>query len=330
MPATQPLSNLLKILADDIRLRVLGLLAREELAVGELARVLGLSPSRLANHLRILREADLVVDRREGTWRFVRLNRQGGLPGDLWDVVDAHLSRSESFSEDVGRLAGVLEERRKRSRRYFEGVADVWDAIGSDFETGVGRLRVAAQLLSPGLVVADVGSGTGYLAAPLADLVARVILVDHSPSMLQKARRNLEGATAELAYRVGELDSLPLRDREVDAVLAGLVLHHAPDLGAFLNEAWRVLRPGGVLVVQDLLPHREGWMRDHMADLRLGMDPEELKGRVRRTGFQDPAVEILPDSYRPEHPDGSRPRLPLFLLRARKKTGSDQSKEPVS
>jgi ArsR family transcriptional regulator len=316
MIMTATLPHLLKILADDIRLRVLGLLAREELGVGELARILGLSPSRLANHLRILREAELVLDRREGTWRFVRLNRNGALPSDLWDVVESHLEESPGFAADCRLLGEVLDERRERSRSYFDRVAPVWDTIGSDFRTGVARQRVAAQLVPPDLVVADVGSGTGYLASALVGLAHRVILVDHSPAMLESARSNLENGRGAVEFREGELDALPLEDQEVHAVLAGMVLHHVPDLSAFLAEAWRVLKPRGVLVIEDLLPHREGWMREHMADLRLGIDPDDLKSRLALRGFEAAFVEPLEDSYTPRHPEGEQVLLPLFLLRA--------------
>ena len=315
---TTTLPTLFRILADSTRLRALGLLAREELGVGEMARILGLSPSRLGNHLRILREADLVTDRKEGTWTFVRLNRDGGLPGDLWAAVEIELARHESFVADLARLEEVLEERRARSRAYFEGVAPEWDAIGSDFRTGAARHRVAASLISPTLRVADVGCGTGYLACGLAPLVGSLVLVDHSPAMLETARRNLEGKATQVEFRPGEIDDLPLEDEEVDAVVAGLVLHHAPDPVAFLREARRVLRPGGVLVIEDLLPHKEAWMRETMADLRLGCEPRDLLRHLDDLGFEEPLVDKLEDAYTPERPDGVRVDLPLFMIRARK------------
>ncbi len=315
---TQTLPGLFRLLADPTRLRVLGLLAREELAVGELARVLGLSTSRLSNHLRQLREAELVQDRKEGTWTFVSLRRGAALPDDLWAAVETELARAPETAEDVERLGAVLDERRKRSRSYFDKVASEWDVIGSDFKTGAARARVAANLVSPSLVVADVGCGTGYLAKSLGTIVSKLILVDHAPAMLERARANLAEAKCQLEFRQGEIDALPLADEEVDCVMAGLVLHHAPDPTAFFREARRVLKPGGVLVVEDLLPHREAWMRDTMADLRLGLDPRDLESRLRASRFHDIVTESVDDAYTPEHPEGARVELPLFLIRARK------------
>lgn len=315
--STVTLPGLFKILADPVRLRALGLLAREELSAGELARILGLQATRLSNHLRILREAGLVAGRKEGTWTFVRLDRRS-LPPALWAAVEEELARSPDAEPDLRRLEALLEERRIRSRSYFDRVAGEWDAGLHDFRTGSGRQRVAARLVSPSLVVADVGAGTGYLAGALSGLVSRVILVDHSQAMLDLARKNLSGARAQVEIRPGEIDALPLRDGEVDAVVAGLVAHHAPDLTAFLREALRVLKPGGVLVVEDLLPHREAWMRESMADLRLGIEPRDIEDRMTAAGFLPPSSELLEDSYRPERPDGTRADLPLFLTCARK------------
>ena len=313
------LPALLKLLSDETRLRVLGLAALQELGVGELAEILAISSSRLANHLRLLREAELILDRKEGTWRFVRLNRRGGLPQDLWKVVEAHLEDSPRFAADRQRLDEILEERRARSRDYFDGVASDWDSIGSDFETGSARQRAAAGLLDPQLVVADVGAGTGHLSSNLVGMVKRVILIDHSPAMLEQARVKLGGRGSELEFRRGELDDLPLEDEEVDGIVAGMVLHHVPDPREFFMEAFRVLRPKGRLVVQDLLPHRETWLRDAMADLRLGLDPEELSFLLAQQGFVDLSIETLDDCYCPPRPEGGRARLPLFLLRACKR-----------
>jgi ArsR family transcriptional regulator len=223
---------------------------------------------------------------------------------------------------DAVRLRDVLEARRNRSRAYFDRVAPHWDTVGSLFRTGVARQRVAASLVHPHLVVADVGCGTGYLSWALASLVGRLILVDHSPAMLEQAKENLRGCRASLEFRAGEIDQLPLADNEVDAVLAGMVLHHAPDLLAFVREAFRALRPGGVFVIQDLLPHREAWLRDSMADLRLGLVPGDLTALLEKAGFESPEVEVVEDSYTPERPDGGRADLSLFVVRGRRPNGA--------
>ncbi len=314
---TAPLQNLLKLLADPTRLRLLGLLAQEELQVGELARAVAMSQSRVSNHLKVLRESGFLDERREGAHVLVKLARGSGLPDDLWAAIESRLLTVEGRSDDLTRLAQVLEERRRRSRAFFDRVALEWDVVGSSFAHGLVRWRALQSLVEPGLVVADVGCGTGYLSRVLVRVAARVIAIDHSAAMLARARENLAANAASVEFRQGELDRLPLADGEVDAVFASLVLHHVPDLFAALREMRRALKPGGRLVLTDLLPHKEAWMADSFADLKLGLDPVDLRSRAEKAGFVDLAVEAIEDRHVVLGPAGKRAELPLFLLEAR-------------
>lgn len=311
------LTALLKILSDPTRLRLLGLLAREELQVGELARAVAMSPSRVGNHLKVLREARLLDERREGAHVRVRLARGGALPDDLWGAIEGRLATVEGSADDLARLAEVLDERRRKSRAFFDRVAPEWDVVGSAFQHGLLRWRALACLVERGLVVADVGCGTGYLARVLVRFADKVIAIDHSAAMLARARENLAAAGDRVELRQGELDRLPLQDGEVDAIFASLVLHHVPDVLGALREMRRALKPGGRLVVADLLPHKEAWMSETMADLKLGLDAIELKSRAEKVGFVDVEADRIDDAYVVEGPGGRRAELPMFLLNAR-------------
>ncbi len=311
------LTTVLKLLADATRLRILGLLAREELAVGELARAMAMSQSRISNHLKLLRESGLLDERRAGAYVHVRLLRGDALPEDLWSAIEARLVHVEGRADDLKRLEGVREDRRKKSRSFFDKVAPEWDKLGSEFKRGNVRWRALAALVPADLVVADVGCGTGYMARTLVRVAARVICIDHSSAMLEQARANLLGHEERVEFRQGELDRLPLADGEVDAIFASLVLHHVPDVVASLREMRRALKPDGSLVVTELLPHKEAWMSETMADLRLGLDVTELKGRVERAGFRDVLTDIVEDAYVVERPGGKKAELPLFVLHAR-------------
>lgn len=319
------LTSLLKVLADPTRLRILGLVAQEELAVGELARAVAMLQSRVSNHLKVLRECGMLEERREGASVRVRLARGEGVPDDLWAAIETRLESVEGRANDLRRLATVLDERRKKSREFFDRVAPEWDLVGSEFKRGLARWRAIGSLIPRGLVVADVGCGTGYMARALVRVAERVICIDHSEAMLEQAKARLvelPETDGRVEFRVGEVDRLPLADGEVDAVFASLVLHHVPDVLAALREMRRALKPGGRLVVTDLLPHKEAWMTEAMADLRLGLDATELRSRVEKAGFVDAVVDAIEDRYVVEGPAGRRAELPLFLLHAKAQANS--------
>ena len=307
----------LRVLGDPTRLRLLALLAQAELSVGEIARALAMGQSRISNHLKILREADLIAERHEGPYTFCRLVLPEGPAGDLWRALEPSLADLEAREADDRRLAQVLADRGD-SRAFFDRIAGDWDLIGSDFARGTGRVEMLGALVPPSLVVADVGCGTGYLARALARRVARVICIDTSAAMLDQAREKLADLDGRVEYRLGAVETLPLTDGEVDAACAHMVLHHLHDPRRGLAEMTRVVRPGGTVACVELLPHNEAWMHAAMADTRLGLDPHQLAADFRAAGLADVAHELLDDAYVVEHPGGRRVTLPLFLIRGRR------------
>jgi len=309
------LQQILKLLSDPVRLRLLALLHGEELAVHELMELTGLQQSRISNHLALLRRSGLVRDRREGTWAFYRTTAPR--PGDVWSptlfsaTVQPYLA-SPLGQRDAELLERVREDRRARSRSAHDRLASNWAEVGQEFSTGALRAEAWSALVPAGLTVADLGCGAGYLAEYLASQGARVIAVDHAPNMLEAARRRLPSG---VEVRAGELDHLPLSDREVDAAFANLVWHHVADGRAAAHEIARVLRPGGRVVVTDLLPHAEEWMREEMGDLRLGVTAEEVVSALSTAGFVDLASRPLDDRYVARGRSGRKVALPLFLVR---------------
>jgi len=329
------ITALLKTLADATRLRMLALVEREEVSVGELTRALGMSQSRVSNHLRLLREAHLLTERHAGKSTYLRLAAEtrangGAAALELWSALRSRVAATPEHADDLGRLETVIEERARSESDFFDRVAKDWDKIGQDFESGQARQRAAAALLPRGLVVADLGCGTGYMARALFGLCARLILVDRSRAMLARARERLERApgSTELEFRRGELDALPIADGELDGLVAGMVLHHLPELDGPLGEMRRVLKPGASLALLDLAPHGEEWMREAQGDRLLGLDPADVLAALERRGFADIALETPADHYcpaqlgqAPSSPSGGRAaqraRLPMFLVRAR-------------
>jgi ArsR family transcriptional regulator len=341
MVASTALTSTLKTLGDTTRLRILALVEREELSVGELSRALGMSQSRVSNHLRLLREAHLLAERHSGTSTFLRLAqdhpangaRGNGVATDLWTTLRERVAALPEHVADLARLESVVEEREKRSSEFFDRVARDWDKIGLDFATGQARQRAAAALLPPGLVLADLGCGTGYMARSLVGLCARLVCVDRSTAMLTQCRERLERTArgTALEFRQGEMDALPIADGELDGLVAGMVLHHLAELERPLAEMRRVLRPGGTAVLVDLAPHGEEWMQDELGDRLLGLEPGDVLAALERAGFEGVEVEPLDDHYQPLPSKAKasgdstveRARLPLFLVRAHAPTDSN-------
>ena len=183
-----------KALADPLRLRIVAILGEEELAVGELAVVLEISQPRVSHHLKMLRESGLIRVRREGAWTFCRLGEPGP---ELLQALAPWSGNLAPSLEDRSRLARVLDARRERSRSFFEAAAGRWESLEPRFEGSGLRHQALSLLLPKGLVLADVGCGTGFMSRALASRAERVILIDHSPAMLEKARGELgDGLTA--------------------------------------------------------------------------------------------------------------------------------------
>lgn len=333
------LPETLRLFGEPTRLRMLGLLELSELSVGELARALQMQQSRVSNHLRVLRDAGLIAERHSGRATFLRANvpSAGSVESErdvrarLWSALRSEVPTLPEFAADVERLHQVLSDRRAHSRAFFDRVAGEWDKISGDFATGQARQRAAANLLGPGLVLADLGCGTGFQAHALLGLCSRLVCVDSSSAMLAQVRAKLEpmlggpnGCVLDL--RRGELDELPIADAELDGCVAAMVLHHLDECDRALREMRRVLKPGASAVVLELAPHREEWMREELGDRHLGLDPRHVLDAFERAGFVDATLQAVDDRYQPKRrahasDDPGAPSrdvaLDLYLVRGR-------------
>jgi ArsR family transcriptional regulator len=283
-----------------------------------------MAQSRVSNHLRLLREADLLAERHVGSSTYLRRNPPGSgapskLANRLWQAVQAELELLPEHGADQVRLASVLMERRNREGDFFDRVAGEWDKRGVAFTTGQARQRAAVHLLPREYVVADLGCGTGYFGRALLGQCAKLISVDQSEGMLEEAARRLApiARETELEFRAGNLDRLPFEDGELDGVIAGLVLHHLPDLDSPIAEMRRVLRPGGTAVVVELAPHREAWMRVELGDRHLGLAPSDVVAAFERAGLEQVVLDPVDDRYHPQNSGGDSAELDLYVVRGR-------------
>ncbi len=209
----------------------------------------------------------------------------------------------------------------QKSKAYFAEVAENWDEMRSGFFTETMRdAAIALAGLAPGDVVADVGTGTGFVIQGLAPRVARVYGFDESPEMLAVARRNLAGFdNVELRQVRG--DRLPLPDGSLDAVFGNMVLHHVPDPLAAITEMVRLLRSGGRLVLTDLDAHDQTWMREEMADRWLGFEREDVREWFSLAGLSDVQVDCAQGKCSAASPQGGDLDLDVFVAYGKKVEG---------
>lgn len=297
-------------LADATRSRLLLVLARQELTVGEICEVLRLPQSTVSRHLKILAEGSWVRSRPEGTHRLYRLDPGTLEPSarSLWRLAREEVSPTAVAEEDRRRLAHVLAKRRSRSEEFFAASAGDWDRVRAELfgqtPFGVGLLT----LLDPEWRFADLGCGTGILSETVAPFVRELVAVDDSGPMLEACGARISRYdNAEV--RRGRLEQLPIEDAWADAATLVLVLHHVADPVTVLAEAARVLRPGGRLVVLDMLPHDRAEYREQMGHVWLGFSRDQLARHLEDAGLELRAFhELDPD------PDARGPGL--FAARA--------------
>lgn len=284
----------LAALADPIRSRVLAVLEGQELTVSELCAVLQLPQSTVSRHLKILGDAGWLVARPEGTKRFYALALAELAPTErrLWLLLRDQIADSPAAAQDRGRLDSVLRQRSSRSQEFFSSSAE-WERVRRELYGSRFDLFALLGLVDDSWTVGDLGCGTGHLSESLAPFVRRVVAVDSSPAMLDAARQRLR-RWPNVELRRGELEALPLADAEIDAATLVLVLHHVPAPGKVVAEAARAVRPGGRLLIVDMLPHDRDEYRQEMGHVWLGFSPDTIRRQLEAAGLERANVHPLP------------------------------------
>ncbi|MFK7961880.1 MAG: ArsR/SmtB family transcription factor [Phycisphaerales bacterium] len=286
----------LSALGDPARLRMLRLLEREELSVGELARSLQLPQSTVSRHLKTLHEGGWLTKRTEGTASLYRLAPAmlEESARELWTVTRSQMEASPTLREDDERLVAVLRERRRAdSAAFFGRVGGEWDVVRRELFGDGFTAPALLGLLPADWTVADLGCGTGDAARLLAPLVDKVIAVDREPAMLEAARKRLSDLD-NVEYRTGELLSLPIDDGALDAAVISLVLHHVEEPADVCREIARCLRPGGRLLIVDMLVHDRLDYRQRMGHVHLGFDETAVGQWAAAAGLRMPRFRSLP------------------------------------
>jgi ArsR family transcriptional regulator len=296
-----------RLLGDEVRLRILRLLAAERLNVSELTAVLGIAQSGVSRHLGLLKESGLVQERREGGFTYYRATADGtaAAPGE---GRDAAADGAENEQRVLWRfLAEQFEASAADPTVRADGarLKEVLRLRKESFAThgGAGRQLVpgrswaawsrALGLLLPPLDVADLGCGDGYLTIETARWARRVVAIDRSREVLGRGRElAARRGVGNITWKRGELESLPLEAASVDVALLSQALHHAERPAVALAEAVRILKPGGRVLVLDLRSHDQAWVHERLGDRVRGFRDEELAGLLGAAGLVDVQVRV--------------------------------------
>jgi ubiquinone/menaquinone biosynthesis C-methylase UbiE len=272
-----------RALGDETRLGLLCALLSEELSVGELSEVMQAGQPGISRHLAALRDAGLVVARKQGTTTYYRISPDDPL---LEGAVGAELRRRSAELGLTARIERVVARRRAKAEAFFDEQAESWDDLREQLLDQAAGLRALVPLIPGGLTVADIGTGTGGMLPLLAEFAEKIVAVDISQEMLRRAKARAKSLGLDnVEFIKADLRDLPLEDASVDAAFATLVLHHAAHPGAAVKEMARVLRPGRVLVVVDLCAHRHEWLRDEQGDVWLGFTKDEMISFLNKAGL---------------------------------------------
>ncbi|MFN2098875.1 ArsR/SmtB family transcription factor [Altererythrobacter sp. MF3-039] len=287
---------IIRALADPTRLRVMRLLGAMELAVGELAQVLGQSQPRVSRHVSILCDAELAERRREGSWVFLRSLASGASAQPLGEAVDRLLAIAEredaTFAKDCAadrrKLAAIRANRQEGAEQYFARHAEEWDNLR--------QLHSPDRLVEKELVAAlgnvslgrllDIGTGTGRMAELFAAEADHVVALDNSLDMLRVARAKLQHLPADAVEIVqGDFSELPFNARSFDTILLHQVLHFAQNPAGVLAEAARVTEPGGRIAIVDFAAHDREELRTRHAHARLGFADDVMRDLLVDAGY---------------------------------------------
>lgn len=289
---------IMRALADPTRLRIMRLLGVMELAVGELAQVLGQSQPRVSRHIGILCDAGLAERHREGSWVFLRARRNPGnrTVETIADLLASAEQEDTNFAaacgEDRRQLAAIRAARDESAANYFAAHAQDWDQLRSlhSPDQQVEERLLAALGDAPLGNVLDIGTGTGRMAELFAPRAVSIVALDKSLDMLRVARAKLQHLPAGGVELVqGDFANLPFAAHRFDTVLLHQVLHFAQDPAAALAEAARVTRPGGRIAIIDFASHGREDLRDRYAHARLGFTEETMAALLRDAGYDSTA-----------------------------------------
>jgi SAM-dependent methyltransferase len=271
----------LKLISDPTRLRILMLVGSEALSVAELQEILGMGQSRISTQLSQLKAAGLVSDERSGKNNMYSCTAAQ----DLMEVAQLAADEVPEVAADAAALRHLLRKRKDSARAYFDELAG---RFGKDYVPGRSWKALAEALIKVlnYKTVADLGAGEGTLAQLLAQRAEKVIAVDLSPKMVEFGQAlAIQNGLSNLEYRLGDIEEPPIDDQSLDLAVLSQALHHAEHPQRAIDAAFRILKPGGRLIVLDLVQHQFEQARELYADHWLGFSESDLAAMLEDAGF---------------------------------------------
>jgi ArsR family transcriptional regulator len=292
----------LRALADPTRLRIMALLDRDELSVNELQEITRMGQSRISTHLGLLQDSGLVDSRREGKRTFYRIRANGsGLPGEFCQLALRGARELPEYASDQVNLKRIVARRKELAQVFFSQVAGRFDRSYGPGRSWQAFGQLLLRILPP-LEVADLGAGEGLLSELLARRCKRVIAVDNSEKIIAfgaaKAKKN---GVKNLEFRLGDLEQPPIEPRSVDLVVLSQALHHASEPASAILSAHALLRPGGQIMILDLMKHRFEKARELYGDRWLGFAESDLHGWLDTAGFKRIEITVVAREDQPPH-----------------------------
>lgn len=290
---TLKVTEVLQVLSDTTRLRMLRLLHQDELSVAELQEILEMGQSRISSHLSLLRRFNLVADRKEGKKTYYTLEISESPYFQMIRMAISMESNEDFWESDQSGLVRIMDRRKRDTERYFDEVAE---RLGKNYVPGRSWDAIGHFLLRlvPKISIADLGAGEGMISQLLAERASKVFCIDSSKSMVRLGtllakKKNF----TNLVYKLGDIEKVPLKARSVDLALMSQSLHHALKPERALGEAFRILKPGGQLIVLDLKKHQFEKAHELYKDQWLGFAENNLYRMIRKAGFKRAKVEVV-------------------------------------
>jgi ArsR family transcriptional regulator len=281
---------------------MVALLEKDELSVNELQEVMRMGQSRISTHLGLLQDSGLVQSRRDGKRTFYKLLTAGnGVLGEFTQLAIRGAKELPEYSGDQINLKRILGRRREQEEVYFNQVAGRFDRVYGPGRSWQAFGHLLLRILPP-LVVADLGSGEGLLSELLARRCRKVIAVDNSEKIVAfgaaKARKN---NLKNLEFRLGDLQNPPIEPESVDLAILSQALHHAEEPAKAICGAYRIIKPGGQVMILDLAKHRFAKAQELYGDRWPGFAESDLHGWLEAAGFKKVEINVVAREEEPPH-----------------------------